>query len=49
MVLEAKGIEKFPDFITLDTEGFNMEVLSTMNFEKYRPKVICVETIQLFN
>jgi len=33
-----------PDFVSLDIEGKEMEVLTTFNFEKYRPKVFCIET-----
>lgn len=39
----AKGI--FPDFLSLDAEGFDMEILQTIDFEHNAPKVICIETI----
>lgn len=35
-----------PDFISLDVEGFDLEILRTIDFELYRPKVFCVETIE---
>jgi FkbM family methyltransferase len=31
------------DFLTIDVEGFDLEVLQSNNWEKYRPKIICVE------
>lgn len=35
---------KAPDFISLDIEGMDLQVLQTIDFVKYRPKVLCVET-----
>ncbi len=32
------------DFISIDTEGLDLQVLEGNDWEKYRPKVICVET-----
>ena len=34
-----------PDFLSVDTEGFDVQVLSGIEFEKVRPKIICVETL----
>lgn len=34
-----------PDFMNLDAEGINLDILKTMDFKKFEPKVICVETI----
>lgn len=31
------------DFLTVDTEGFDLKVLKSNNWEKYRPKVVVVE------
>lgn len=31
------------DFMSIDVEGFDMEVLESNNWEKYKPLVICVE------
>lgn len=33
----------FPDFLSIDVEGMDFDILQSINFEKYRPKVICVE------
>ncbi|MBS4066448.1 MAG: FkbM family methyltransferase [Chitinophagaceae bacterium] len=34
-----------PDFISVDVEGFDLEIIKSINYRKYRPKVICVETV----
>lgn len=34
-----------PNFISIDVEGLDLEILKSMDFEKYKPEVICVETI----
>ncbi len=44
-VLEKYNQGKFPDFLSLDVEGLDELIISTINFEVHRPKVICVETI----
>ena len=36
----------FPNFLSLDVEGFDEQILKAVNYEKYRPDVICVETIK---
>jgi FkbM family methyltransferase len=35
-----------PDFLSIDVEGIDMEILHSINIEKYRPKVICIETAE---
>jgi FkbM family methyltransferase len=35
---------KYPDFLSIDIEGLDFEVLSTLNFDVYPIPVICVET-----
>ncbi len=40
--------EHFPsslDFVSLDIEGMDLEVLKDFDFTTYRPKVFCVETL----
>lgn len=34
------------DFLSIDVEGLDFEVLCSNNFEKYRPKVILVEILE---
>jgi FkbM family methyltransferase len=36
-------LHKAPDLFSVDTEGFDLTILKTLDFEKYRPKVFCVE------
>ena len=37
---------KFPDLLSLDTEGTDLAILKSIQWEKTSPKVICVETIE---
>jgi hypothetical protein len=34
-----------PDFLTIDVEGLDFEILDSIDFDKYRPVVVCVETL----
>ena len=34
------------DFLNIDVEGADYEVLISLNFEKYSPKVICIEIVK---
>lgn len=36
---------KAPNFISLDVEGLDLDILKSMDFEKYPADVICVETL----
>ncbi|TSC68809.1 MAG: FkbM family methyltransferase [Parcubacteria group bacterium Gr01-1014_56] len=41
--------EYFPegvDILSVDTEGYDLEILKSLDFGKYHPKVICVETLR---
>ena len=42
-----KGIKI--NFLNIDAEGGDFEVLKSLNFKKYKPKLICVETVDSFN
>ena len=35
-----------PTFVSIDIEGLDFEVLSTLNLNKYRPPIVCIETLQ---
>lgn len=37
---------KFPDILSIDTEGLDEEIIKGINFNEYRPKVICIEVIE---
>jgi len=38
--------DKLLDFLTIDVEGLDLQILKSIDFGKYKPNVICVETIQ---
>lgn len=38
---------KAPDIISIDIEGLDLAILRTLDFEKYRPKLVCAETIMI--
>jgi len=40
-----KHFDRTPDFISLDVEGMDMEILESIDFSKYRPVVFCIETL----
>lgn len=44
-IIEKYLADNAPDFISLDVEGLDLEILKSMNFTKYRPHLICVETL----
>ena len=41
--MEEKSFPNDIDFLSLDTEGSEFEILRTINFSKYKIKIICVE------
>ena len=43
-VLE-ENFKKTPDFISIDVEGLDLSILKSLDFERFRPKVFCVETL----
>ncbi len=34
-----------PNFVTLDVEGLDLEIIKTIDFKTFRPEVFCIETI----
>lgn len=34
-----------PDYLSVDVEGLELKILQTLDFDKYRPKVICADTL----
>lgn len=44
-----KYVKSDIDFMTVDTEGLDMEVLKSNNWKKYRPKLLCIETIDFID
>lgn len=45
-ILKAHFHGKFPDFLSLDVEGMDFEILKSIEFTKSCPKVICVEAAE---
>jgi len=44
-ILEKHFPATAPNFISIDVEGLDLEILKSMNFGRFRPEVICVETL----
>jgi FkbM family methyltransferase len=44
-IIERYAGGRFPDFLNIDAEGVDMDILGSIRFGKDEPKVICVETI----
>ncbi|MDX2479301.1 MAG: FkbM family methyltransferase [Desulfuromusa sp.] len=38
-------MDRTPDFISLDVEGMDLEILQSIDFSHYQPTVFCIETI----
>ncbi len=34
-----------PEFLSIDVEGLDLDILKSLDFSRYRPKIICVETL----
>ena len=37
--------DKSPDILSIDVEGMDFEIIKSIDFKKYRPLIICVETL----
>lgn len=44
-VLEKYFGRTSPDFVSLDVEGLDLQILRSFDFARWRPKVLCVETV----
>ena len=44
-ILQKYFEKQAPNFISLDVEGLDLEILKSLDFEKHQPEVICVETL----
>ncbi|MFO1348205.1 MAG: FkbM family methyltransferase [Pseudomonadales bacterium] len=42
-LMEKHGIKKF-DFLNIDAEGLDYEIIMSIEIQKYLPSVICIET-----
>lgn len=41
----ANNFKQIPDFISIDVEGLDLQILQSLDFDSYAPPVLCVETI----
>jgi FkbM family methyltransferase len=48
-LISQNHFDIFPDFLSVDVEGLDFEIIESINFEKYQPLVICTETISFSN
>jgi FkbM family methyltransferase len=46
VLLDQEGAPKRPDLLLVDTEGMDYDILLTLDFQKYRPKLIVTENYQ---
>lgn len=44
-VLEEHFPDAAPDFLSLDVEGLNYDIVRTMDTDRWRPPVMCIETL----
>jgi len=40
-----ENFKSCPHYVSLDTEGMDLAILKALNFRKFRPEVLCVETL----
>lgn len=45
-ILAEKCGNQFPDFLSLDVEGMDFDILRSIDFDRSSPKVICVEAAE---
>jgi len=45
ILYKSKFSNRKIDFLNIDLEGADLEALKSLNFEIYRPRIICVEII----
>ena len=43
-ILEQNNVQNNIDFLSLDTEGYELQILNGLDFNKWTPKLICVES-----
>jgi FkbM family methyltransferase len=41
----AKYFQPHPNFVSIDTEGMDLQILKAIDFAKFRPEVFCIETL----
>lgn len=48
-ILEEHFKDAAPDFLSIDVEGLDLAILKTLDWNRWRPKVVCVETSMVEN
>jgi hypothetical protein len=41
----AKNFDGYPNFVSIDVEGLDYDIVNSFNFDKYRPEIFCVESM----
>ena len=41
----SQYFDPYPNIISLDVEGLDLDILKALDFDKFKPEVLCVETI----
>lgn len=41
----SKYFQKSPELVSMDIEGWDLKIMKTWDFSKFRPKVFCIETL----
>ena len=36
-----------PSLLCIDTEGLDLDILKTLDFTRFRPAIVCVETLKI--
>lgn len=44
--LMQKYFNPYPNLVSIDVEGLDLEILKTINFDRFKPEVFCIETLQ---
>jgi len=44
MTVIAEHLKATPDLLSIDAEGFDLQIVQSLDFNQYRPPVICAET-----
>lgn len=45
-LMEKYFANKAPNILSIDVEGLDLDILKTLDFSKYSPDMVCVETLQ---
>jgi len=45
-IMEKYFSQQSPNILSIDVEGLDLEILKSLDFQRYNPEVICVETLQ---